>query len=476
MYPSHTPETVSRRRFLTALTATAVAGCSQREGEETTTPPTSTVTDTAGPSDSPSVEVMTDLWSEPWRNEWQNTLIPEFESQSTETVSLTSPPQYHPTFRDRASSGEFPELFTSTAVEAARYILRQETTPVTDITTKLADRNGPLLTDHSMATAGTAHIVPHGMSAMVLNYRRDIYDTLGLSVPATWDDLLANARAISESDQVAASGFAVPGTATGKSRPEFISWLYSAGGALWKRNETDESTVEVAFDDATVRSALEYMRALSAYSPPPSQMGFAGLVSEWVQGNVAQCLFPNAWLAEASYTPSGANPAVAMETRQAAVPLRDSSLSPPTRGRIWITGTPLFRDTNTTGAGELLEYLYHGPDAQAARNGLTMQHLPPYEGIIGRDAYQHGEIYRAEGGHFWELEKTLMNDVIPEYTGERPRTPAAWYAVQGQPPTDGPSAISELVATTVGDDGQIEPAISTARMQLQRRLDEGRSL
>jgi len=314
------------------------------------------------------------------------------------------------------------------------------------------------------------------MSAMVLNYRRDIYDQLGLTVPDTWDELLANARAISQSDQVDAAGFAVPATATGKSHPEFLSWLYSAGGDLWKWEDSDATAVNVAFDEELVRSTLAHMSALSAYSPPPTQMGFAGLVSEWVSGNVAQCLFPNAWLAGASYTQPGANAAVALETRQAAVPLRDSTHSPPTSGHIWLTGTPVFSDTNTTGARKLLEYLYRGPQAQAARNGLTMQHLPPYEGIIDRDSYQHGHIYTVEDGHFWELEKTLMEEIIPSYTGTRPRTPAAWYAMQGRPPGDGSSVISQMVSTTLDGDSSLSEGISTARTQLHRRLQEGQSL
>ena len=466
----------SRRQVLTTIGALTVAGCAA--GPQSENQPTQESQVTATTTDNPhssTVEVMTDLSSENWQQEWEQKIVPGFESQSDLTVNVRYPPRYPSELRDRANRGDFPEVFHGTSLEVANYIVEGQTQAVDGFVSSLTDANGPLISDHSIRGPEATHLVPHGLSMMVFNYRSDIYNQLGLSVPTTWSELLENTQAIAESDQVDAAGFAVPTTdISTKPREDFLTWLYSAGGHLWRWTNESETAVEPAFEMEPVQAALEQMRNLRTYSPDAQYLGYTGTISEWLSGNVAQCLFPNASLAGYCYDQQHPNAvSIATNTRQAAVPLRDSTLSPPTRGRTWVTGTPLFQGINTSGAEEFLTYLYGGPAAQAARNGVNTQYLPPYEGIIELDAYQNSRIYQVEDGHFWELEQTLLNEVSPEYRGSRPRTPAAWYAMQGPSLGDDPSVLNQMVRAIVVDENQIREEISRAQDRLQSRLEEG---
>lgn len=467
----------SRRTFLAGLGTVALAGCASNDGTQGKSTPGRSGTPTGSPgSAEPDIHVLTDYNSEQWQREW-NQIVSGFEQQSGLTVSVDYPPRYHPRLRELSRQNDLPEVFTGTAPEVANYIAADRTQPVGDLVTSLTDANGPLLAGHSVRGPDATHLVPHGLSMMVLNYRADIYEKLGLSVPETWAELLDNTRVIAESDRVEASGFAVPATGLDdvKTRTDFLTWLYSAGGGLWQWADGSERTVELDLATEDVHAALQQMRTLSQYSPDPTEMGSTGILSEWINGELAQCLFPNAALAGFSYDrqhPGAAT--VARQTRQAPVPLRDTALSPPTRGRAWLEGTPMFRGTNADATRRFLRYMYRGPAAQAARNGTTPRLLPPYEGVIDAEEYRNADIYQVEDGHFWELERTLMADVAPFYRGERPRTPAAWYAMG--PPEGGPSPLTVLVRSVVLDDRSFEEATAEARQRLQARLDEGRAL
>lgn len=466
----------SRRHVLAALGVAAVAGCASDDGSSGDGTIHSGTATTTPPSSEPDVRVVTDYSSEAWQRKWNGDVLPGFEQESSRTVEVEYPPEYHARLRELARDGDFPEVFTSSATEVAKYVAEGRTRPVDDLVSALSDSNGPLIADHSIRGPEATHLVPHGLSMVVFNYRADVYDALGLSVPRTWAELRDNTRAIAESDEVDAAGFAVPaGAPDTKPREDFLTWLYSAGGGLWEWTDAAQS---VALDFATdgVRVALEEMRTLGQYSPTPARAGYTGTLSAWIQGDLAQCFFPNAALAGFTYDREhpGAT-AIARQTRQAAVPLRDASLSPPTRGHVWIEGTPVFRGADAGSARQFLRYMYQGPAAQADKNGYTMRFLPPYEGIVETDAYRSGDVYRAEGGHFWDLERSLVADVAPEYRGRRPRTPAAWYAMQGTPPGT-PSILGDLVRHVVDEEDPIEGAIERARTRLRDRLEAGRRL
>jgi len=470
----------TRRQVLAALAAASLAGCNTLGGSVPST-------------ETPEVFVMTDYNTEPWQRKWEQEIIPGFEDQSEATIRInfsTSPPQAMSTQR-LVDEGDPPEVYHNTAVMVARHELEDDLQSVDSLVSDLVAANGDLHVEYPIRSAGEPHIVPHGLHlGGVLHYRRDVYDELGLSVPETWAELVENARTIDESDQFDTRGFAVSGVAASgdKTRNDLISWLYTAGGRFWRWQNEPGGAVELDFRTEDVRAALELMRELAQYSPNPNELGLASLVGEWLDGNIAQCLFPNAWLAGIAYDVES-DPAqerslsISPNTAVAPAPLRDRTLDPPTRGWVRVNGTPLFRGANTEYAEQFLRYMYEGPQRQADKNNVTMRSLPPYEGILETDEYRSADIYHAEDGYFLDLERKLLEEVLPLHAGTRPRTPAARYAMQPIPPDTtaewqdaGPAILTELVQAVLVEGKSMDDATARARQRLHSRLEAGRDL
>ena len=174
---------------------------------------------------------------------------------------------------------------------------------------------------------------------------------------------------------------------------------------------------------------------------------------------------------------------ISPNTAVAPAPLRDRTLDPPTRGWVRVNGTPLFRGGNTEYAEQFLRYMYEGPQRQADKNNVTMRSLPPYEEILETDEYRSTEIYQAEDGYFLDLERQLLDKVLPLHAGTRPRTPAARYAMQRMPPDTtaewqdaDPDILTELVQAVLVDGKSMDEEIEGASQRLQLRLEDGREL
>lgn len=475
------------------MAAAGLAGCSTLGGSDPSTEAPGSTPSSTPSTESPEVFIMTDYNTVPWQRKWEQEVIPGFEDQSDATVQYnlsTSLPQA-PSTQELVDEGDPPEVYHNTAVMVARHALEDDLRPVDGLVSDLVAANGDLHVEYPMRSQGRAHIVPHGLHlGGVLHYRRDVYDELGLSVPETWAELVENARVIDESDRFDGRGFAVSGIAASgdKTRDDFISWLYTAGGRFWRWQDEPGGAVELDFRTEQVRAALDLMSRLAQYSPKPAETGGASTVGAWLDGTVAQCLFPNAWLAGIAYE-AESDPeqdrslSVSSNTAVAPAPLRDRTLDPPTRGWVRVNGTPLFRGANTEYAEEFLRYLYEGPQRQADKNNVTMRSLPPYEGILETEEYRSAEIYQAEDGYFLDLERQLLDEVLPLHAGTRPRTPAARYAMQPIPPDTtanwedaGPDILTELVQAVLVERKSMDDAIARARQRLQSKLEDGRDL
>lgn len=457
---------VPRRRVLSALGALVLAGCPSLSSDRPTprATPAATRTDEAGAG----IDILTDYADEAWFEKWESDIVPGWAARSEVPVRIEVPP--HPEdAREALESPTPPELYHGDMPQIADFVARGETRPVDDLVADLVSANGDLVLDESMQADGAAHIVPHGLYlGGVLNYRRDVYDALGLSVPATWDELLANAAAIDAAESFDMRGFAVPAKEPRdrtKGGQDLLTWLYNAGGGLWRGTD---GTVELDFHTADVRSALELMRELARYSPEAAEVDYPETIVAWLQGNVGQCLFPNAWLAGLAHQQDRP---LASDTAVAVAPRRDRSLDPSVRGWSRIDGAAIFREAESTGpAAEFLRYVYEGPDRQAAMNLVEpMRFLPPYEDVLGSEVYRSAPIFQAEDGYFLELNEQCLESIAPHHGGNRPRTAAAWYAMQ-EP------ILSELVREVIVAEEPIDAAIDRARSRLSARLEAGQQL
>ena len=130
---------------------------------------------------------------------------------------------------------------------------------------------------------------PINGNVQLLIYRKDVYSDLGLSVPKTWDDAIANGKAAQSSGKTN-YGYVLrtQGTTGGGAQIsyDFLPLLYSYGGQ-WFRDEGSDWT-PVANNKAGVEAAT-MLRQLAELGPKDtSTIGQAQVISAMQAGETAQ--------------------------------------------------------------------------------------------------------------------------------------------------------------------------------------------
>jgi raffinose/stachyose/melibiose transport system substrate-binding protein len=149
------------------------------------------------------------------------------------------------------------------AVAGANYLMPLTTEDVPG----LADLPAAALTAQTLRADGQVYGVPFASQTMLVIYNKGIYDELGLSVPQTWDELLANAEAIKASGRFAFAN----GTATAWQNETIVSALGSSTVGADFFAEVQAGTAD--FTDPRYVAGLERVQQISAYFPD----GFTGL-------------------------------------------------------------------------------------------------------------------------------------------------------------------------------------------------------
>lgn len=131
----------------------------------------------------------------------------------------------------------------------------------------------------SFSTGGALMGVPVNGNVQVLYYNQAVYDDLGLSVPATWEDLHSNARAIAEATDM--YGF-VPRAARDSIVYNFTPYVFSHDAAFFR--VTGPGQAEVGLNTAEGLAALNaYLRMSGEDVAPPNPGAIA-------QGELIQLL------------------------------------------------------------------------------------------------------------------------------------------------------------------------------------------
>jgi multiple sugar transport system substrate-binding protein len=99
-----------------------------------------------------------------------------------------------------------------------------------------------------------------------LVYRRDLWETAGLSAPGSLDELAAAAKALTTPEQ---AGIAMQPRAGYDLCEEFGSWLFAAGGAV------QDGAGQVVLDSAAARNALAVYVDVHASAAPPGSLEWA---------------------------------------------------------------------------------------------------------------------------------------------------------------------------------------------------------
>lgn len=406
--------TLSRREVLSGVSAGAaglLAGCLGGGGDDTS---------------NEEVHVLTDLTGEQWQAFWEEDIVPGFKNETGIPVNVEYTGMQGSGGQRLATllqSGDPPACYHATSAEIGDLINQGLTRPVDGVVDHLESVWGETLYRYTMQPMGgdrsnETHMIPNGLYVGgCLNYRRDIYEELGLSVPETWRALVDNAKAIHESEFEAA-GFAVPATPAGKSGSDFTNWLYNSGGDVWQESGGE---IELWFEKKHVMPVLETLAELAQYSPDPSSLNWGTTIEYWAGGRIAQCFMNNAWLCGPAYA-AGAKE-IALNTEQALIPTREGA-DPVTRGWILANGTPIIKgSSNPDGAEQFNKYMFGKENHVKASLIEPMRFLPPYRGIMETDAYRNAEIFQAENGAFLEKNQRVIDEIVPKL--ESPDLPSS---------------------------------------------------
>ena len=129
--------------------------------------------------------------------------------------------------------------------------------------------------------------VPVNGNVQVLYYNTEIYDRLGLKVPGTWDDLIANATAIQAEGET--FGF-VPRSGRSSIVYNFTPYLFSNGGSFIK--QADNGSIDVMINSAeSLKGLVTYLALIAAGAPPnPGAIEQGELIQLLSTGSAAQAI------------------------------------------------------------------------------------------------------------------------------------------------------------------------------------------
>ena len=150
-----------------------------------------------------------------------------------------------------------------------------------DITDRIAkdpdikwDDIGVFFRDFSAKYAGKTYLVPLDGDFHMLYYRKDVFDAAGLKPPKTWDDYLADAKALNGKDM---NGDGTPdyGSCIAKKRNAQSYWFVTdVAGSMIQSKGTGQGAffntkdMSPLVNNDAFKAALDFLNATTKYGPP----------------------------------------------------------------------------------------------------------------------------------------------------------------------------------------------------------------
>lgn len=229
-------------------------------------------------------------------------------------------------------------------------IYTYDDTPWFDSRTRTVNRQtGDLLT------------VPVNPNISLLFYRADLYAEKGLKVPETWDDLLANAKALHNPPKMMGIVQRAARAAIAVSW-DYWPYLYSHGGSLFRNEKTGDFLVTLNSPEA--REALETYLRLGKEAGPANMASLDqnDLIQYMVTGRAAHAVLT---VAAQSQMDDPNNSAVVGKVGYANLPHKPGFASAPALGH-WLGGIPKnIADENKRAALAFLDW-FQQPTNQIA--------------------------------------------------------------------------------------------------------------
>ena len=175
-----------------------------------------------------------------------------------ETVSLNDLQAKGATAAETGAGPDIIQLWVNTAFQ-----FDEKLVDLSDVATAL-DKTGPWhpVAKDAAVVGGKWKAIPQFFSAHAINYREDFFKAAGVSVPTTWDELLAAGKKIKDAKQPPI-GFSL-GHAVGDGNNFLYSLLWAFGGA-----ETSADGKTVTINSPETLKSVQYVKQLftDAMSP-----------------------------------------------------------------------------------------------------------------------------------------------------------------------------------------------------------------
>lgn len=167
-----------------------------------------------------------------------------------------------PTFAVQLAAGSLPDVFTVPFTDAKTLLQNDQLMDVTDEIDALgyADKFNPIILDAVTGDDGHLYGFPRQAYAMGLHYNRDLFEAAGLdpdAPPTTWDEVRADAKAISEATGKA--GF-MEMTMNNTGGWQLVAASAARGGSI--QETAADGTVTSTINNPGTVAALQYLHDL----------------------------------------------------------------------------------------------------------------------------------------------------------------------------------------------------------------------
>lgn len=202
------------------------------------------------------------------------TLVDAYEKANPDvTIKLVrdNDSSYYDKLVTQITAGKGPDIVRLEPPKVSQYITSGWLAPLDDVVT--ADNKDDFFANTIDAATkdGVVYAVPQDVSTLALYYRTDMFEVAGISSPpATWEELVKDAKALTQGDDYGIGLFG------GWGAYEFYPWLWQSGAEVLN----PEGTEAIFNSDDAVR-ALQLWVDLQASSMPP---GMATAAEDDVRG------------------------------------------------------------------------------------------------------------------------------------------------------------------------------------------------
>lgn len=210
------------------------------------------------------------------------------------TVNVETVPwdEYWTRLQAAAQGGDMPDIVVMHPDEVENYAQGGMLMDLTDILDgEVANRsNFPDYVIEDFSVDGRDYGIPKDIGTMALFYNKDLFDQAGVAYPTndwTWDDLMTNAEALTDSDK-GIYGF----NAVNDGQNYYWNLIWQNGGDVW-----DEETNTCTFDSPETVEAMEYAVSFIEKGYSPTAAAFANLsADEYFESGKTAMTFAGSWM------------------------------------------------------------------------------------------------------------------------------------------------------------------------------------